>query len=47
MTYIPPAYREHDLARMHEHIRAVGFATLITVGNVSMPIAVLAGVVDA
>jgi transcriptional regulator len=32
MTYIPPAYREHDLARMHEHIRAVGFATLITVG---------------
>jgi transcriptional regulator len=32
MTYIPPAYREHDLAPMHEHIRAVGFATLVTVG---------------
>ena len=32
MTYVPPAYREHDLPRMHEHIRASGFATLITVG---------------
>src|SRR5262245_61141686 len=32
MSYVPPHYREHDLARIHEHIRAVGFATLITVG---------------
>src|SRR5262245_37941250 len=32
MLYNPPAYREQDVARMHEHIQATGFATLVTVG---------------
>lgn len=32
MLYTPPAFRETDLARLHEHIAATGFATLITVG---------------
>jgi len=33
MVYIPPAFREQDLAALHAHIAAVGFATLITVGE--------------
>jgi len=33
MLYIPPAYRDDDLARLHAQIHAIGFATLITVGE--------------
>jgi transcriptional regulator len=33
MLYNPPAFREDDLARLHDHIAANGFATLITVGE--------------
>jgi transcriptional regulator len=33
MVYIPPAYREQDLAALHAHIAAVGLATLVTVGE--------------
>jgi transcriptional regulator len=32
MVYNPPAFREDDLAQLHAHIRATGFATLITIG---------------
>jgi transcriptional regulator len=33
MLYNPPAFREDDLTRLHAHIDAVGFATLVTVGS--------------
>jgi len=33
MVYIPPAYREQDVATLHRHMAAVGFATLVTVGD--------------
>jgi len=33
MVYNPPAFREQDLASLHEHITAVGLATLVTVGD--------------
>jgi transcriptional regulator len=32
MVYIPPAFREQDVAALNRHIEAVGFATLVTVG---------------
>ena len=33
MLYNPPAFREDDLSRLHAHIEAIGFATLVTVGS--------------
>ena len=33
MVYIPPAYREQDVATLHQHIAAAGLATLVTVGD--------------
>lgn len=32
MLYIPPAFRESELAQLHAHIAASGLTTLITVG---------------
>ena len=32
MLYTPPAFREADIARLHAHIAATGFAAVITVG---------------
>lgn len=32
MLYNPPAFRETDLQRLHDHIAATGFATLVTTG---------------
>lgn len=33
MLYLPPAFRETDIAALHAQIRAVGFGSLITTGK--------------
>lgn len=34
--YVPPAFREARISTLHEHIRSVGFGTLVTLGNAGL-----------